>query len=218
MRGGRGAPACNNCHGNHGAAPPGVSSVGNVCGQCHPVNADMLRQSPHSKIFEEKGIFACESCHGHHKISQPAHEMLGTGEGSVCVKCHEPDSQGYVTATAMYSIIKQLQQKHDEAAALLDRAERAGMEVREAKFLNHEVENYITTARTTQHAASLAKLQDVVSEGDSLVAVTTKEGESALAELGFRRKGLQISLVCIFVLGLSLFFKIRDVDRKHGLR
>ena len=31
------APTCNDCHGNHGAVPPGVDSVGNVCGQCHAV-------------------------------------------------------------------------------------------------------------------------------------------------------------------------------------
>ena len=29
------APTCATCHGNHGATPPGVSSVANVCGTCH---------------------------------------------------------------------------------------------------------------------------------------------------------------------------------------
>src|SRR6266571_3995736 len=29
------APTCNDCHGNHGATPPGIASVANVCGQCH---------------------------------------------------------------------------------------------------------------------------------------------------------------------------------------
>ena len=33
------APTCNDCHGNHGAAPPGVGSVANVCGTCHAVFA-----------------------------------------------------------------------------------------------------------------------------------------------------------------------------------
>ena len=31
-RGDLGAPACNDCHGNHGAAPPGVTSLAAVCG------------------------------------------------------------------------------------------------------------------------------------------------------------------------------------------
>jgi len=32
-----GAPACNDCHGNHGATPPGIGSISNVCEQCHVV-------------------------------------------------------------------------------------------------------------------------------------------------------------------------------------
>ena len=32
------APTCNSCHGNHGAAPPEVGSVVNVCGTCHVVS------------------------------------------------------------------------------------------------------------------------------------------------------------------------------------
>jgi len=38
-----------------------------------------------------------------------------------------------------------------------------------------------------------------------------------LAELGFRRRGLLVSMGFIVVLGLALYFKIREVDRKHGL-
>ena len=37
------APTCNDCHGNHGAAPPGVGAVANVCGTCHAVFAQKFR-------------------------------------------------------------------------------------------------------------------------------------------------------------------------------
>ena len=37
------APTCNDCHGNHGAAPPGVGAVTNVCGTCHTVFAHEVR-------------------------------------------------------------------------------------------------------------------------------------------------------------------------------
>lgn len=215
--GGRGAPACNDCHGNHGAVPPGLGSVANVCGQCHPVNAELLLQSPHAKAFEKGDIPACESCHGHHDVQRPERDMLGVGEGAVCVKCHEEDSNGYVTASAMSSIVERLRIKRDEADELLGRAERAGMEVREAKYILHDVESYITKARAAQHSSSLAKVQLVVDVGDSLADFTIKEGESALAELGFRRRGLLVSMGFIVVLGLALYFKIREVDRKHGL-
>ncbi|MBF8247890.1 MAG: exported protein of unknown function [Bacteroidetes bacterium] len=38
------APACNDCHGNHGAIPPGVESISKVCGTCHALNADLTRE------------------------------------------------------------------------------------------------------------------------------------------------------------------------------
>ena len=37
------APTCNSCHGNHGAAPPEVGSVANVCGTCHATFAEKLK-------------------------------------------------------------------------------------------------------------------------------------------------------------------------------
>ena len=36
------APTCSTCHGNHGATPPGVSSVENVCGTCHVMNQQLF--------------------------------------------------------------------------------------------------------------------------------------------------------------------------------
>src|SRR5215813_13545040 len=47
-----GAPTCNDCHGNHGAAPPGVGSVTNVCGTCHAAFAQKFGTSVHKDIFD----------------------------------------------------------------------------------------------------------------------------------------------------------------------
>ena len=49
------APSCNDCHGNHGAAPPGVASVGNVCGTCHALIAERFRNSSHAPAFAAAG-------------------------------------------------------------------------------------------------------------------------------------------------------------------
>ena len=50
------APTCNSCHGNHGAAPPEVGSVANVCGTCHAVFADKFKLSPHWEPFKDMGL------------------------------------------------------------------------------------------------------------------------------------------------------------------
>jgi predicted CXXCH cytochrome family protein len=217
-KGVRGAPACNDCHGNHGAAPPGVGSVGNVCGQCHPVNREFLAQSPHEKAFEEMRVAACESCHGHHDIQPPADNMLGTGKGAVCVKCHEPGSKGYEVAGAMRADMDRLKAKRDEAERLILRAEQAGMEVSQAKFDLNEVGNALTKSRASLHTFSLEKYRETVQQGEALAEGTARKGEQAIAELQFRRKGLGVSLVIILGVAVALFFKIREVDRRRGLR
>jgi hypothetical protein len=74
------APTCNDCHGNHGASPPGVSSVVNVCGQCHAVNSELFNKSSHSKIFAQMGIAGCATCHSNHAIVETSDAMLGAGE------------------------------------------------------------------------------------------------------------------------------------------
>jgi len=46
------SPTCNDCHGNHGANPPGVQSISFVCGQCHGREAEAFRGSAKSEAFE----------------------------------------------------------------------------------------------------------------------------------------------------------------------
>src|SRR5262245_48993667 len=46
------APTCNSCHGNHGAAPPGLASVANVCGQCHVRQSTLFQTSVHKTGFD----------------------------------------------------------------------------------------------------------------------------------------------------------------------
>ena len=54
------APTCNDCHGNHGAAPPSVASVANVCGTCHVRQADLFQKSPHAKPFPKEIRERCD--------------------------------------------------------------------------------------------------------------------------------------------------------------
>ncbi|MBD3162639.1 MAG: hypothetical protein GF346_09740, partial [Candidatus Eisenbacteria bacterium] len=78
-RGDLAAPACNDCHGNHGATPPGVQSVANVCGQCHGREATLFRASPKEEIFEAMEVAECTVCHDHHEIVHPTPELFHSG-------------------------------------------------------------------------------------------------------------------------------------------
>jgi predicted CXXCH cytochrome family protein len=46
------APTCTTCHGNHGAVPPGVDKVQNVCANCHVFQAQMYEKSTHKAAFD----------------------------------------------------------------------------------------------------------------------------------------------------------------------
>src|SRR5574341_3203 len=128
------APTCNDCHGNHGASPPGVSSVVNVCGQCHVVNAELLGKSPHSKIFVQMGIPGCATCHSNHEIAETSDAMLSAGDKSACTTCHPPASSGATLSASMLASIDRLKTGYEKAQAVLKNAEHAGMEVSQPLF------------------------------------------------------------------------------------
>ena len=87
-KGDLGAPSCNNCHGNHGAVPPAVSSVANACGTCHGKIADLFADTRMKHCFVEANLPGCATCHGSHAIHRPSDEMVGMEKGAVCATCH----------------------------------------------------------------------------------------------------------------------------------
>lgn len=117
------APTCNDCHGNHGATPPGVQSISFVCGHCHGREAQLFRESvkhegfqTHNEFIADAGADACEACHsedpniaalssvssfsecatchGNHGVMRPTLAMLGRLPETPCEYCHEPTRTG----------------------------------------------------------------------------------------------------------------------------
>jgi len=113
------APTCNDCHGNHGATPPGVQSISFVCGHCHGREAELFRESPKHEGFQTHNMFIadagadgcevchsedaniasmsstssfteCATCHGNHGVMRPTLAMLGRLPETPCAYCHEP--------------------------------------------------------------------------------------------------------------------------------
>ena len=208
------APTCNDCHGNHGAAPPGVSSVVNVCGQCHVVNSELFNKSVHNKIFVQMGIPGCASCHSNHAIQATSDAMLGAGDKSVCATCHSPTSAGAILATAMFSSIDRLKTSYEKAHALLSSAEHAGMEVSQPLFELNEAKTALIKARAAIHGFDQATLNKEVEPGLKVAAKVQARGVRALDELQFRRTGLAISALILFALVVGLILKIRQMERK----
>ena len=209
------APTCNDCHGNHGASPPGVSSVVNVCGQCHAVNAELLNKSSHSRIFAQMGIPGCASCHSNHAIVAANDAMLAAGDKSACATCHPPTSSGALLAAKMLASIERLKNDYDKANALLGTAEHAGMEVSQPLFELNDAKTALIKARAAIHGFDQVILDKEVAPGLKVAEKAHSRAVRALEELRFRRKGLVISALIIFALVVGLVLKIRQMERRR---
>lgn len=212
-----GAPACNDCHGNHGATPPGVQSISQVCGTCHALNADLFSSSPHKKAFDAKNLPECETCHGNHDIEPATETMLGVSQNALCSRCHTTteNPKGYAAAMAMRSMVDTLDQAEETARALVDEAEQKGMEISEAKFKLRDVRQARLESRTTVHAFNAEKLKTVIDKGVKGAEAISVEAGEAVHEYYFRRWGLGISTIIITILAISLYAFIRRIERKQ---
>jgi len=205
------APVCNSCHGNHGAAPPDVKSIAFVCRQCHPSAGELFSKSPHKKAFDEMGFSECEACHGKHKILQPADAMLGTEKGALCAQCHEPGSKPSVAAGRMRQLLVELTSEIDADGALLDRAERKGVEVSDPKYRLQEIHTLLVSVRNLTHGLDLADIEEKAGEGKTLLVGVRASAEAALREARLRRTGLVVATIFLILFALAFYLKIRQM-------
>lgn len=208
------SPTCNSCHGNHGAAPPGVDSVANVCSHCHVVNAELFAKSPHKSAFEDLGMPGCATCHSNHDITKPSDAMLGGNDDAPCATCHEADSGPLKKAAELRTMIVGLADRIDQATTILTKAERAGMEIGIPRFELLAAQESLIKARAATHSLDVEQIKTATDSGMDVAQKSLESGQGLLAEVQFRRKGLAASMLIIVAVLVGLFLKIREVDRR----
>jgi hypothetical protein len=146
----RGAPACADCHGSHGAVPPGVRDLVQGCGQCHENTAEHYRKSPHfgaedmrcAACHAEKKddpAYAgqqCTACHGTHGIGEAGREMLEGDAVGHCGHCHRQEDGSQAAARVLLDGTRRLEEAMERTRARLSDAKAKGL------FLDHE-EQYL---------------------------------------------------------------------------
>jgi hypothetical protein len=216
IRGDLSAPTCSTCHGNHGAAPPGVASVEYVCANCHVFQAQLFDISPHKEAFENIGLPACVTCHNNHRIEHPHDDMIGTGDQSLCINCHVEGDGGWMAAAHIRSQLARLVDAISRSEDVLNRAARSGIEVSEAKLLQVQARDALTKARVTLHSVRPALVDEDIDTGLQVAAQTLEAGHEALRERDYRRRGLGVSLFAILLVLVGLAFYIRKLERQSG--
>jgi predicted CXXCH cytochrome family protein len=212
------APTCNDCHGNHGAAPPNVGAIANVCGTCHAVFAQKFASSVHQPIFDK----GCVECHSNHAVLQPSDQMLSAAAPGVCQPCHNGDDKsdhGAAAAAAMRADIERLKSGLEGSGGLIARVKNAGIEVSGEQLALREAGTKLTLARTEMHGFVPATVAPIIADGLKVVDAVDRAGQSGVAELRFRRRGLAFSLGTILIFVIALGLKVRQIDRRdHGRR
>jgi len=96
---------------------------------------------------------------------------------------------------------------------LLERAERSGMEVSQAKVAQAQARAALTKARVSVHSFSAAGLKTDIDAGMKLAEDDLRAGEQAMGERDYRRRGLGIAVVLILLTIAGLWLFIRQLEQ-----
>jgi hypothetical protein len=207
-----GAPACNDCHGNHGAIPPGARSLAHVCGICHTMNMEMFEKSPHAEVFDLQELPQCTVCHQHHAIAPAAAETFNMETDSVCITCHRKDSEAWKQGKAMYARVAELQNLRDQAETTLDQAQSLGMDVSDGRFAVRDFRTAYFQLRTVSHELNMEDYTEKADAAKEHVTRALTIAQDAIDEFYFRREGLIVSLLLSLPVLLLLYLKVRALD------
>ncbi len=207
------APTCTTCHGNHGAAPPGVDTVQNVCSKCHVFQDQMFEKSSHKAAFQSAGLPGCVVCHGNHGIGHPTDAKLGTGPEANCMRCHTPGDTCDQARAEILTGLTRLDGAIKNAHNLLGAAESSGMEVSQARMDEAQAQEALIKARVTIHSFRKDLVDHDIQKGLQIASKTLQAGQNALAERNYRRKGLGLAVVFILMSVVGLFLYIRQLER-----
>jgi predicted CXXCH cytochrome family protein len=208
-----GAPACNDCHGNHGATPPGLSSVTFICGNCHVNNMEFFRQSRMAQAFEDMQFHGCEQCHGYHAIKKTSDKLVGVNKEAFCVNCHEDGDTGYEAAKNIKFHILELVSLYDSASTKATDVQIKGMNDIDIGFLLQEGRQNLIESRTLIHTFDLEKVKAKTEKGKKVVNEAIDLAEKEFDKYYTRRRGFAIATVVLVIFAVALFLKIRDIEK-----
>ncbi len=216
-RGDLGAPACNNCHGNHAAMPIGLSSVSQSCGLCHAGNASLFDGSKHKQAFEEHQWPQCGQCHGNHGIVKTRDSMLGAGPEALCTQCHQQYAKDHpecsATAAYFYASITQMEQAWNVFGVTAEQLAARGLDVDPIHDKLNELADSLKQARSHIHSFSKNGFQRVAAPGEKAVQSISLLVDEAKSEYRLRQLGLVASIALIGLVMLALYLKLRRLER-----
>ncbi|MGE5141052.1 MAG: cytochrome c3 family protein [Rudaea sp.] len=200
------APNCATCHGNHGAAPPGIQEVANVCGSCHTATQDYFSKSAHAA--STAGAPKCVTCHSEHNVSTPSEATFrGTGT-SDCGSCHPASSSQAEMVQSLDKALRDAATAVDEADASIKLAAGSAliMAPEEVKLAGARTD--LITARAAQHTLDLNTVKERTDKATTEAKAVEADSKKAMADSLFRREFMGLGLG-IMALSIGSLYIIR---------
>jgi predicted CXXCH cytochrome family protein len=215
-RGDLGAPACNDCHGNHAAMPPEISSIAQVCRTCHAANGELFDGSSHKQAFERHRWPECETCHGNHAISAVDDSMLSEPSSPLCYECHreyaEDNPDCIETAKYFHASITSLARESELLDEFIHPLARKGLDVDPLTATVGELGDILRQSRSLIHAFDRGEFVALEARGRKQIEAGHTLVTEAEGEYRFRRNGLLVAVGIMVFLAVVIYLKIREVD------
>lgn len=207
-------PNCATCHGTHGATPPGVKDVAEVCGSCHGTVLDKFREGPHYAALQKNGSPKCYDCHGSHKNKMLAPEMFQGVESGHCGACHQGNDIQQL-AKDIYAVILDTKGEVDRANKEVLSIEYSGRNNQDIEDLMNEAGTYYKEIGPLTHSLNLEKINELKTK----ITANTDKVQQTVSEfkqgLDMRKKNLVYYLVIIVLIVILLYAKLRVVTDEY---
>jgi hypothetical protein len=202
------APNCATCHGIHGATPPGIREVSNVCGNCHGAVIGYFRESPHFAAVQEVGEPKCVTCHGNHSNRKPTLKVFsGSGPGE-CGSCHEEKSKALEFARNVRELLGGLEGTIEEIRKDMAEAEKSGRNIEKLKTALDGARYKLIEAGPAIHAFSIERVLPLVQEADSHIRQARQEIRNFQEEQKQRRSVAAYAVTMLLLIAALLGIKL----------
>ncbi len=205
------APSCTSCHGSHGATPPRVDEIGNVCGRCHTAVRERFAQSPHFAASRSGKLEECVSCHGSHAVGKPSAEMLIGDEVGHCGYCHAGDPEALALGADLHDQLAGFDADLASVASILARGSERGIFVEPESDRLREARALRRRAGPLVHTLSTQALDDLLELGHGMLAETLEGVHIEERQLFNRKVFVLVFLVVDLLLAAMLIVHAREV-------
>jgi len=206
------APNCATCHGTHGATPPGVTEVANVCGNCHTATQDYYLKSVHAS--NKPGTPKCETCHGQHDMTAPTDDLFAGAGARQCGSCHPAASPQANVVKALYDSITTSAKAIHNAQVALKLAAGAALIIAPEEVKLSEAHTNLITARAAQHTLDQAVVKGSTDKAEAKAKEVIADADKAISDSIFRRQWMAFGLAVMALSIVALWIIRRELYKQ----